>query len=157
MQHVSAYTVVKVIPQVNGKWPFSTIWGSLRLNVHGLRTLVYFLTPVNSARVHGCLKMHRVHWPSWQPSTRVHFWHPLTRADLTGVKKYTRVHGRVLGRWTRAVNSGSGNWPLILEPIDLKFGVTDYVRHAKKWWVRWGYEWSCHGILENMSLALRLL
>ena len=36
------------------------------------------------------------------PSTRVHFWHPSTRAVNSGVKKCTRVHGPS----SRPVNSG---------------------------------------------------
>jgi len=47
------------------------------------------------------------------PWTRVHFWHRLTRAVNSGVKKCTRVHGTS----TWPVNSGSGNWALTLHTI----------------------------------------
>ena len=41
------------------------------------------------------------------------FWQPWTRAELMGVKNALEFTGRVLGPWTRPLNSGSGNRPLM--------------------------------------------
>jgi len=65
--------------------------------VDGPRTLVHFLTPVNSGSVHG------------HPVTPVYTGVQFPRPELTGVKKCTRV----LGPSTLAVNSGSGNRPSV--------------------------------------------
>ena len=46
-------------------------------------------------------------------SLKVGFHYPSSRPELTGVKNAPEFSGRQLGPWTRAVNSGSGNRPLV--------------------------------------------
>ena len=96
-------------------------------------------SPVSTTRVHGPsswaeltarqLELRCIFWhPSTRPSTRVlkklpilhgpctrasGFHYPSWRPEMTGVKNAPELTGRQLGPWTRAVNSGSGNWALV--------------------------------------------